>query len=78
MSTHTPLYIQEQGRTINSLVVNQHNQNINQLHQNIQMRTHDLVLKQILASVGVNVTLHITNVPGIPSIANIYTTSAYS
>ena len=53
---------------MNSLVVQQH-------HQNIQMRSHNLMLKQILDTVGVNVPLQIPDVPDIASLTNIYTTS---
>ena len=42
------------------------------------MRTQDLVLKQTIASVGVNVPLHIPDVTDIPSLPKIYTTSEYS
>ena len=73
-STCTPLYIQEQGRifvhTMNYLVVQQH-------HQNIQMRSKNLMLKQILANVGFNVPLRIPDVCYIASLNNIYTTSTY-
>ena len=53
---------------MNSLVVHQH-------HQKNQMCSHNLVLKQILATVGVNVPLHIPDIPDIESLTNISTTS---
>ena len=60
--TYTLLYIQEQVRTFvhtfNYLVVQQH-------HQNIQMRSQNLMLKKILANVGVNVHLHNPDVTNI-------------
>ena len=72
--TYTPLYIQEQGRTfvhtMKSLVVQKH-------HQNIQMRGQNFMLKQILANVGLNVHLHIPDVPDIASLTNISTTSKF-
>ena len=70
--TYTPLYTQEKGhtffRTMNSLVVQQH-------HQNVQMRSHNIMLNQFLAAVGVNVPLHIPDVPDVASLINISTTS---
>ena len=72
--TYTPLYIKEQGRTffhtMNTLIVQQH-------HQNIQMRSKNITLNQILATVGVNVPLHIPYVPGIASLTKISTTSTF-
>ena len=72
--TYTSLYIQEQGRTfvhtMNSLVVQQH-------FQNIKMRGQNLMLNQILATVGVNVPLQIKHVPDILYLTNISTTSTY-
>ena len=56
--------------TINYLVVQQH-------HQNIQMRGQNLMLKQILANVGVNVPLQIPYVPDISSCTNISTNSSF-
>ena len=53
---------------MNYLIVQQHN-------QNIQMRSQNIMLKQIIASVGVNVPLHIPDVPDIASIKNISTNS---
>ena len=44
-------------------------------HQNIKVRNHNLTLKQILAFVGVNVPIHIPDVPDISSLTKIYTTS---
>ena len=41
---------------MNSLDVQQH-------HQNIQIRSQNLMLKQILATIGDNVPLHIPDVP---------------
>ena len=41
-----------------SLVVQQHN-------QNAQIHIHNLMLKQLLATAGVNVSLHIPDVPDI-------------
>ena len=76
LSTQTTLYIQEQGSTINYLVVQQHYQNIQHHHSNIQMRNHSLMLNQILAYIGVNVPIHIPDVPVIPSLTNIFKTSA--
>ena len=40
------------------------------------MRTQSLMFKNILASIGVNDYLHIQDVPIIPYLANISTTSA--
>ena len=71
MSTHTLIYIQEQGHTTNSLVV-QHN------HKNIQMHNHNLMLKKIIAAVGINVSPDITDVPDIPSIFNISNNRAFN
>ena len=51
---------------------------IQQRHQNIQMRNQNVMLKQVLSSVGVNVSLHVTDVPDIASLTNIYTTSTYN
>ena len=53
---------------MNSLVVQQH-------HQNVQIRSQNIMLKQILVTSGVNVPLHITDVPYIPSLTKIYTSS---
>ena len=53
---------------MNSLVVKKH-------HQNVQICSQNLMLKQILATDGVNVPLHIPDVPDISSLANIYTSS---
>ena len=53
---------------MNYLVVQQH-------HQIIQMRNQNIMLKQIVFSFGVNVPLHIPDVPYIASIKNIHTTS---
>ena len=55
---------------MNYLIVQQHN-------QNIQMRSQNLMLKQILANVGVNVPLHIPDVPDISSLTNISTNSTF-
>ena len=68
-STYTSLYIQEQGHTfvhtMNSLVVHQH-------HQNIQMRSHNLMLKNILATVVVNALLYNPYVSDIAYLTNIH------
>ena len=53
---------------MNSLVVQHH-------HQNIQIHSHNLMMKQILLSVTVNFVLHIPDVPDIAYITNISTTS---
>ena len=66
--TCTHLYFQEQVCTMNSLVVQQH-------HKNIQIRSQNLMLNLILATVGVNVPLQIPYVPDIPSLTNISTSS---
>ena len=42
-------------------------------NQNIQMHSHNIMLKQILASVGVNAPLHIPDVPGIAYLTHIST-----
>ena len=72
--TYTPLYIQERGRTfvhtINSLVVQQH-------HQNIKMRSQNIMLKQIISNVGVDIPLHIPDVPDFESLTKISTTSTF-
>ena len=73
-STYNSLYIQEQGRTfvhtMNSLVLQQH-------LQNIKIRGQNLMLNQILATVGVNVPLQITNVPDIAYL-NFFSTTSIS
>ena len=70
--TCTHLYFQEQGRTfvhtMNSLVLQQH-------HQNVKIRSQNVMLKQILATDGVNVPINIPYVTNIPLIKNISTTS---
>ena len=43
---------------MNDLVVQQH-------HQNVQICSHNLMLKQLLATSGVNVSIHIPDVPDI-------------
>ena len=53
---------------MNSLVVQQH-------HQNVQIRSQNLMLKQLLSTAGVNVSLHIPDVPDISSITDISTSS---
>ena len=53
---------------MNSLVVQQH-------HQNVQIHSQNLMLKQILVTSGVNVPLHIPDVPYILYITNISTSS---
>ena len=53
---------------MNSLVVHQH-------HQNVQIRSHNLMLKELRATVGVNVSLHIPDVPDISSVTKISTSS---
>ena len=72
--TYTPLYIQKQGRnfshTMNYLVVQQH-------HQKIEMRGHNLMLTQIRATSDVKIHLHIPDVPDIASLTNISTTSTF-
>ena len=50
------------------MVVHQHN-------QNVQICSQNILLKQILATVGVNVPLYIPDGPDIASPANISTTS---
>ena len=42
-------------------------------NQNIQMHSHNLMFNQILASVGVDIPLHIPDVPDIVSLKNIST-----
>ena len=70
-SRHIPLFIQEQGRSINSLLVNKY-------HQSIQMCTHNIMLKQMQNSISVAFPIHIPDVPDISSPLNISTTSAYN
>ena len=53
---------------MNSLVVQQH-------HQNVQIRSPNLMLKQLLAIAGVGVSLHIPDVPDISSVTDISTCS---
>ena len=53
---------------MNYLIV-QHN------HQNIQIRSQNLMLKKILATAGVNFPLHITDVPDTASLTKISTNS---
>ena len=53
---------------MNSLDVQQH-------HQNIQIRSQNIMLKKIPATVGVNAPLQIPYVPDIASITNSYTNS---
>ena len=53
---------------MNSLVVQQH-------HQNVQICSQNLKLKQILATVGINSPLQIQDVPDIPSLTNFSTSS---
>ena len=53
---------------MNSLVVEQH-------RQNVQICSQNLMLRQILASAGVNVPIHIPDVPDISSLTNISTSS---
>ena len=48
---------------------------VKQQHENIQMRSQNIMLRKILAYVGVNVSVNIPHVPDIASITNIYTTS---
>ena len=55
---------------MNYLVVQQH-------HQNIQMRSQNLMLNKILANVGVNVPLHIPDVSDIEYLTKISTTSTF-
>ena len=53
---------------MNYLVVQQH-------HQNVQIHSQNLMLKQILATSGVNAPLHIPYVPDISSLTNTSTSS---
>ena len=53
---------------MNSLVVQQH-------HQNVQIRSQNLMVKQLLATAGVNVSLHIPDIPNISSVTDISTSS---
>ena len=53
---------------MNSLVVQQH-------HQNVQIRSQNIMLKQLLATAGINVSLHIPDVPDISSVTDISTSS---
>ena len=53
---------------MNSLVVLQH-------HQNVQVRSQNIMLKEPLATAGVNVSLHIPDVPDISSVTEISTSS---
>ena len=53
---------------MNYLVVQQH-------HQNVQIRSQNLMLKQLLATAGFNVSLHIPYVPDISSVTDISTSS---
>ena len=53
---------------MNSLVVQQH-------HQNVQICSQNLMLKQLRATAGVNVSLHIPDVPDISSVTDISTIS---
>ena len=55
---------------MNSLVVQQH-------HQNVQIHSQNLMLKLILVTNGVNVPIHIPDVPYIPYLTNISTSSTY-
>ena len=72
--TFTLLYFQEQGRTffhtMNYLVVKQY-------HQNVQILSQNLMLQQILATGGVNFPLKIPDVPDIPFLTNVSSTSTY-
>ena len=53
---------------MNSLAVQVH-------HQNVQISSQNLMLKQILVTSGVNVPIHIPDVPYIPYLTNISTSS---
>ena len=53
---------------MNSLVVQQH-------HKNSQVRSQNIMLKQLLAIAGVGVSLHIPDVPDISSVTDISTSS---
>ena len=53
---------------MNSLIAQQH-------HQHVQICSHNLMLKQLLATSGVNVSLHIPDVPDISSVTDISTSS---
>ena len=55
---------------MNSLVVQVH-------HQNVQISSQNLMLKQILVTSGVNVPLHIPYVPYIPYLTNTFTSITY-
>ena len=55
---------------MNYLIVQQHN-------QNIQMRSQNLMLKHILATVGVNALLHNPYVSDIAYLTNIHLTSTF-
>ena len=55
---------------MNYLVVQQH-------HQNVQIRGQNLMLKQILTTSGVNIPLHIPDVPGISSLTRFSTSSTF-
>ena len=58
------------------MVLHHDHQNIDQHQQNIQMRNHNLMLMEMLASTGFNVYLHILDIPDILSITKISTISA--
>ena len=57
---HKHCYLfKENGRTIPSFVVQKH-------HKNMQICHHNIMLNQILATMGDSVTIHIPYVPNIP------------
>ena len=53
---------------MNSVVVQQH-------HQKVQICSQNLMLKQLLSTAGVNLSLHIPDVSDISSVTDISTTS---
>ena len=53
---------------MNSLVAQQH-------HQNIQICSQNIMLKQLLGTVGVNISLQIPDVPAISFVTDISTSS---
>ena len=55
---------------MNPLVIQKH-------HKNIQVRSHNLRLKQIISYVVVNVPIHITDVTDIEYLTKMSTTSTY-
>ena len=53
---------------MNLLVVQQH-------HKNVQICSQNIMLKQLKVTVGVNISLHIPDVPAISSVIDISTSS---